>query len=140
MADLKLLICILWLRQKIMCCKKLASDELSSWKIILLHYLKPVGGKLILCCNYDLKKLSIKIPSFYEDCLKSFTKCSEAINQGEEIIEDINEILQIILWNNKLIRIDVKPVFYKILAEKGLFRIGDLISENNELITKCNSR
>ena len=123
-----------------MCCKKLASDELSSWKIILLHYLKPVGGKLILCCNYDLKKLSIKIPSFYEDCLKSFAKCSEAINQGEEIIEDINEILQIILWNNKLIRIDVKPVFYKILAEKGLFRIGDLISENNELITKCNSR
>ena len=34
----------------------------------------------------------------------------------------------------------MKPVFYKILAEKGLFRIGDLISENNELITKCNSR
>lgn len=126
--------------QRIMCCKKLASDEPSSWKIILLHYLKPVGGKLILCCNYDLKKLPIKIPSFYEDCLKSFVKCSVANNQGEEIIEDRNEILQIILWNNKLIRIDGKPVFYKTLAEKGIFRIGDLISENNELITKCNSR
>ena len=56
-----------------MCCKKLGSDELSSWKIILLHYLKPVGGKLILCCNYDLKKLLIKIPSFYEDCLKGYS-------------------------------------------------------------------
>ena len=30
--------------QRIMCCKKLASDEPSSWKIILLHYLKPIGG------------------------------------------------------------------------------------------------
>ena len=95
-----------------MCCKKLASDELSRWKIILLHYLKPIGGKLILCCNYNLKKLPIKVPSFYEDSLKSFAKCSVANNQCEEIIEDINEILQIMLWNNKLIRIDGKPVFY----------------------------
>ena len=35
---------------------------------------------------------------------------------------------------------DGKPVFYKTLAERGIFRIGDLISENNELITKCNLR
>ena len=63
-----------------------------------------------------------------------------ANNQCEEIIEDMNETLQIIIWNNKLIRIDGKPVFYKTLAEKGIFRIGDLISENNDLITKCNLR
>ena len=86
--------------QRIMCCKKLASDEPSSCKIILLHYLKPVGGKLILCCNYDLKRFPIKIPPFYEDCLRSFAKCSVANNQCEEIIEDMNETLQIIIWNN----------------------------------------
>ena len=55
--------------QIIMCCKKLASNEPSSWKIILLHYLKPVGGKLILCCNYDLKRFPIKIPPFYEESI-----------------------------------------------------------------------
>ena len=61
--------------RRIMCCKKLASDELSSWKIILLHYLKPVGGKLILCCNYDLKKLPIKVPSqFLRGFLKELRK------------------------------------------------------------------
>lgn len=71
----------------------------------------------MLCCtDYDLKRLPIKTPPFYEDCLKSFAKCSMANNQCEEIIEDINEILQIILWNNKFIRIDGKPVFYKTLA------------------------
>ena len=46
--------------QRIICCKKLACDEPSSWKTILLHYLKPVGGKLILCCNFDVKMLPIK--------------------------------------------------------------------------------
>ena len=61
--------------QRVLCCKKLADDQLSSWKTILLHYLKPVGGKLVLCCNFELKKLPIKLPKFYEECLKSFAKC-----------------------------------------------------------------
>ena len=55
--------------QRILCCRKLASDDLSSWKIILLHYLKPVGGKFILGCPFDVKKLPIKLPGFYEECL-----------------------------------------------------------------------
>ena len=126
--------------QRIICCKKLACDDPSSWKTILLHYLKPVGGKLILCCNFDVKMLPIKLPPFYEDCLKSFAKCSVAINHSEEAIDDRNAILQTILWNNRLIRIDGKVVFFKALAEKGILRIGDLISEHNELITKCNLR
>ena len=45
--------------QRILCCKKLASDQPSNWKKIVLHYLEPVGGKLILCCDFDLKKLPI---------------------------------------------------------------------------------
>lgn len=60
--------------QRVICCKKLANDQPCGWKTILLHYLKPVGGKLILCCDFDLKKLPIKLPAFYEECLKSFAK------------------------------------------------------------------
>ena len=122
--------------QRIMCCKKLASDKPSSWKTILLHYLIPVGGKLILGCSFDVKMLPIKLPPFYEDCLKSFAKCSVATNQCVELTDDINATLQTIIWNNKFICIDGKPVFFKTLAEKGILRIGDLISVNNELITK----
>ena len=51
--------------QRILCCKKLANDQPSGWKTILLHYLRPVGGKLVLCCDFDLKKLPIKLPTFY---------------------------------------------------------------------------
>ena len=121
-------------------CKKLASDEPISWKTILLHYLKPVGGKLILGCSFDVKMLPIKLPPFYEDCLKSLAKCLVATNQCEELTIDINATLQTIIWNNKFICIDGKSVFFKTLAKKGILRIGDLITENNELITKRKAR
>ena len=29
--------------QRVLCCEKLANDQPSGWKTILLHYLKPVG-------------------------------------------------------------------------------------------------
>ena len=113
----------------------------NSVKILEVHFTydsRAKRGKL----NFDEIVTSINYTSrnytFYEECLRSFAKCSVANNQCEEIIEDINETLQIILWNNKLIRIDGKPVFYRTLGGNGIFRIGDLISENNELITKCN--
>ena len=50
--------------QRVLCCKKLANDQPSGWKTILLHYLKPAGGKLVLCCDFDLKKFPIKLPAF----------------------------------------------------------------------------
>ena len=55
--------------QRILCCKRLASEQPSSWKTILLHYLEPVGGNFIPCCDYNIKTLPIKLPMFYEECL-----------------------------------------------------------------------
>ena len=106
----------------------------SSWKIILLHYLKPVGGKFILGCNFDVKKLPIKLPGFYEECLKDFSRCSAA---NKVSLGNINavDISKIILWNNCYILIGGKTVFNKRLVDKGIVRIGDLIAENNEIIT-----
>ena len=106
--------------QRILCCKKLANDQPSGWKIILLHYLKPVGGKLVLCCDFDLKKLTIKLPSFYEECLKSFAKCSAVNNLN---IQDLNgkDLSKVILWNNKSICVGDKSVYFEISLRKGSF-------------------
>ena len=45
------------------------------------------------------------------------------------------DISKIILWNNCYILIGGKTVFNKRLVDKGIVRIGDLIAENNEIIT-----
>ena len=42
------------------------------------------------------------------------------------------------IWNNKYICIDGKSVFNPRLAGKGIFSVGDLITESNQLNTKCN--
>ena len=51
-----------------------------------------------------------------------------------------NDLAKIVLWNNKFNYIRGKSVYFKKLAEKGIIRIGDLISDNNELIVKNNRR
>ena len=123
--------------QRVLCCKKLANNQPSNWKNILLHYLEHVGGKFILRCDFDLKKLPIKLPAFYEECLKSFVKCSAANHIS---LQDQNEqdLSKAIVWNNKFICIGGKSVYFRNLAEKGILRMGDLISDKNEFIVKSN--
>ena len=116
--------------QRILCCKKFASEQPSTWKTILLHYLKPVGGKFILSCDFEVKRLPIKLPLFYEECFKYFAEHSA----GKE--RAYTNISKVIIWNNKAIRIGGKSVYNHSLAIRGIIRIGDLISEDNELITK----
>ena len=125
--------------QRILCCKKLASDYCSSWKSILLHYLKPVGGKFVLSCNFDVKLLPIKLPTSYEECFKHFTECSVASHTKSDKLETA-DIARIVLWNNKFVCINGKTVYNNRLVNKGIIRIGDLIAENNKLITKCKLR
>ena len=47
---------IINLKSRIMLCQRFADEEPCNWKNILCHYLKQVGGKFILCCNFVIKK------------------------------------------------------------------------------------
>ena len=87
-----------------------------------------------LCCDFDVKTLPIKVPPFYEECLKYFSECS-ASNKGVQNLL-ATDILKTVLWNNKAISINSKSVYNHKLASIGIRTIGDLISENNELTTK----
>ena len=95
-----------------------------------------INGALVLCYNFELQKLPIKLSKLYEEC---FAKCSAA-NRGS--LQDLNgnDLAKIALWNNKFICSGGKSVYFKKLAEKGIIRIGDLISDNNELIVKKQSQ
>ena len=89
-----------------------------------INYLKPVGGKFILCCDYSIKTLPIKIPML---CCKA-----RQLTKPHQYNPDLSKI---ILWNNKAICVDGKSVYYNRLANIGILRIGDLIYEDNKLLT-----
>ena len=123
--------------QRIMRCKKFADDEPGNWKLFLLHYLEPVGGKLILACNFDVNKLPINLPRYYKECLESFSLCSAA-TQKYDLELTHEEISNSVIWNNKFICINGKSVFNCHLFDKGLIRVGDMVTERNQLVFKCN--
>ena len=110
--------------QRILVCKRLANEQCSNWKTILLHYLKPVGGVFILCCDFDVKTLPIKLPPFYEECLKYFSECS-ASNKGVQNLL-ATDILKTVLWNNKAICINSKSVYNHKLASIGIRTTGKM--------------
>ena len=86
-----------------------------------------------MCCDFDLKKLPIKLLAFYKECLKAFVKCSAA-NRTSLQDENEQDLSKVIVWNNKLICVRGRSVYFRNLAEKGVLRMGDLISDNNEFI------
>ena len=72
-------------------------------------------------------------------CLKSFVKCSAA---NRTSLQDQNEqdLSKAIVWNNKFICVGGRSVYFGNLAEKGILRMGDLISDNNQFIVKSNHK
>ena len=122
---------------RIMLCQRFVDEEPCNWKNILCHYLKQVGGKFILCCNFDIKKLPINLTMYYRECFECFSHCSAAT--GNNILGLSHEqISNIVLWNNKFICINGKSVFNQSLVSKGIVRIGDLVTEKNQFIFQCN--
>ena len=119
--------------QRIMCCKKFAENQQSNWKIILSHYMKNVGSKLILSCAFDLKKLCIQLPKYYEECFRCFAEYSVANKLTEQALSQ--EIHNTVIWNNKFICIQGKSVFREALFKKGIITLEDLTTDGNDVIT-----
>ena len=117
---------------RISCYEKFVNSEQSSWRTILLHYLRPVGGKLVLGCRFDIKKLPIKLPKFKDKCFQIFVEHSNILQQQPSVFN--NTIAGSIFWNNKHICADKKSGFHRSLFEKGIITLEDLVSESNDLI------
>ena len=123
--------------QRIMCCKTFVEAQQSSWKMILSHYLKQVGEKLVLARRFDLKKLPVKLPRFYEECLQIFAEHSAAMGGCSKILDN-NTRANTIIWNNKNILIDGASIFHCSLFKKGIITLEDLVSDKNDVIVKLN--
>ena len=84
--------------QRVMLLKRFVDEEnSSSWKTILNYFLSPVGGKFILKCDFDIRKLPIYLPAFYKECLNAWS----SLNVSP--IRTCSDVVHQVIWNNKKI-------------------------------------
>ena len=104
--------------------KRLFNDSNATWKTYLLHLLEPVGGLFFLNCNYEVSDYTIS-SQFYHELLLWWSEFRESFaSEGD---------WKNIVWNNKEIRIDNKPVYYKNYFKSGIIYIHDLLLNLNTI-------
>ena len=90
---------------------------------------------MLLNCNYDsiaIDKVDTKIPTFYKEILQAWEQiryCTtvKPINIGNnESLDVLNQIV----WHNKLVMFDKHSLFYKEWYDSGILYLGDIFREN----------
>ena len=112
--------------------KRIFSENDGTWKNYLHHALKYYGGSLLFHCNHNVKDLSI-FSQFYTKLLQWWAEFRDEFS--------VEKPWRNIIWNNRDIRIDNKPIFYKTFFESGITHATDLrfdlnITESYNIITK----
>ena len=98
--------------------KRIFGKNDGAWKSYLSVSLQRFEGFFLLYCNYDIKDNAIS-SLFYSELLQWWSKFRDGFDSGKE--------WQFILWNNKEIFINYRPIFYEkffgndIIYEKDLF-------------------
>ena len=84
--------------------KRIFQCNNGAWRSFLRFLLEPFGGLFLFHCNYDIKEVHIS-SKFYSELLQWWCDFRNVFDSRREC--------QYILWNNKEIHVDNKPVFYK---------------------------
>ena len=106
--------------------KRLCSDDSGPWKLIPLSLLSNVGGKFLFQCNYDLKYLiyiNEHSPKCYRDVLIHWQELNCTTPKDKE------DILNQIIWNNRLIRINNSSVYYRIWNQVAICKLACLVND-----------
>ena len=100
------------------------SRRTESWKVIPCSFFKKYGGLyFLLHCNFDENFLkSIEMPAFYKQILSFFLEL--------KTIYDTNGDHELILFNNKEIKIGGKTVFYQDWFDQGVFSVCDILDSS----------
>ena len=108
--------------------KLFIEDYNSLWKSILETFLGDIGGKSILCCNFDIRKLPIYLPDFYKECLDAWSDVSTTS------VVSYDDVVNPTIWNKKFILIENESCYVRHLAVNGIAKIGDLLSDNGKFL------
>ena len=115
--------------QRIACLKRYLDDYRSPWKVFLSHYLKNVGTRFLLQCNFTPSRLPCKLPIFYKECLEAWSD----FNGNHDIIATKQDVLNEIVWNNQNLLINKQSIYNKRIKEAGFLKLGDILSNGSKL-------
>ena len=105
--------------------KRIFQCSNGAWRSFLRFSLEPFGGLFSFHFNYNIKEIHIS-SNFYSELLQWWSEFRSVFDSRREC--------QYILWNNKEIRVDNKPVFYKKkkkkLFEQDVIFVNDLVCLN----------
>ena len=102
--------------------KRIFGSNKGAWKNYLQHLLEPVGGLFFFNCNYDIKDYSFS-SQFYTELLQCWSEFREEFAAEND--------RSYIVWNNREIRINKRPVFYKKFFESDIVYVNDLLFDLN---------
>ena len=97
--------------------KRIFSSNTGTWKSYLKYLLKEPGGLFLFSCDYDVKDFSIN-SQFYMELLHWWSKFRDNFATEKD--------WHVIIWNNRAIRINNKPIFYRKYYSSGILTIDNL--------------
>ena len=106
--------------------KRIFQCNNGAWRSFLRFSLEPFGGLFLFHCNYDIKEILIS-SKFYSELFQWWSEFRNVFDSRREC--------QYILWNNKEISVDNKPVFYKKLFEQDVIFVNDLLFDTTNSFT-----
>ena len=102
--------------------KRIFSEKGGTWESYLCYLLESFDGLFFINCNYDLKDYT-KLSQFYCELVSWLTHFRNTFDSERNWCH--------IISNNKEIRIENKPVYYKKYFEAGIIFVKDLLFHLN---------
>ena len=112
--------------------RRLHEAKDSKWASIFTSATTQHGGTLLFNCNFDTRDLnfSLHLPSFYKEVLTVWQELHSREPSSAKEYE--NEII----WNNRFIRINRKPVFYMSWFKNGVTKVSHLLNNNGKFLSR----
>ena len=109
---------------------RLQSRTNASWKIIPEAAMQNLGGlSFMTYCNYDVNSLQINnLPVFYREVLKQWQSSKHAFRNDTPPHKEI-------IWNNRNIMIEGKPLFHNCWFENNIIRVEDILDNNGNFLS-----
>ena len=95
------------------------------WKAYINYLLKDYGGTFLFKCNYDIKEYKIH-STFYDELLQWWADFRDNFSTKSSTFESV-------IWNNKLIKIDGKSIYYHNYVKAGIIFCNQMLFDKNNL-------